>query len=127
MSNPKLLLVEDDAGLRAILKEKLERIGWSVTESPNGMDALGVLGVIGFEVISTDFQMPEMNGLAFTKTVMDQDPEQRIVMLSGSPIAKQNFLNFGGQHFMDKDDLKYYFTYMTEFLNFLTPIKKESL
>ncbi len=66
MSPPRLLLVEDDEGIRAIARMSLERIGgWSVEEAASGEEALRILASgASFDVLVMDVMMPGLDGPA---------------------------------------------------------------
>lgn len=65
MSRPaRVLVVDDQADIRRVLKAYLESVhGSQVTEAVNGLDALAKLSAAAFDLIITDLIMPEMNGL----------------------------------------------------------------
>jgi two-component system, chemotaxis family, chemotaxis protein CheV len=75
-----VLIIDDSAVARRILKDILEKLGLNVIESVNGHEAFMVLNdslsQIGdkqitdfIQVVITDVEMPEMDGLSFTKTL----------------------------------------------------------
>jgi len=57
-----ILVVEDDAGVRAVLADALDLEGFEVRLAANGRDALGVLGRWRPDLILTDLDMPIMDG-----------------------------------------------------------------
>ena len=70
MASMKFLVVDDSITIRRIITNTLKTIGYSdVVEAVNGKDALEKLSAGGIEFIITDWNMPEMNGLDFTKEV----------------------------------------------------------
>lgn len=64
----KLLIVEDDAKIRAFLRETLETF-YSVVEAPNGQEGLNKAQKSGPDLIISDVLMPEMDGFAFCKQI----------------------------------------------------------
>jgi two-component system, NtrC family, sensor kinase len=58
----RLLIVEDDAANRDLLRRRLERKGHRVCEAENGMEALRQLETGGFDLMLLDVIMPEMDG-----------------------------------------------------------------
>jgi CheY-like chemotaxis protein len=60
-----VLVVEDDAGTRDMLRRTLEREGWSVDEAPNGRAGLARVAARAPSLILLDLMMPEMDGFAF--------------------------------------------------------------
>ncbi len=70
----KILVVDDSATMRRIVINSLKRIGYKeVCEGANGLEGLEQLKAGGVEFIVTDWNMPEMNGLDFVKTVRSSD------------------------------------------------------
>ncbi len=71
----KILVVDDSAVLRASVKYTLEDAGYEVVEATNGKEGLDVLRTMVKEhderpdMILTDINMPEMDGITFTKYV----------------------------------------------------------
>ena len=64
----KFLVVDDSSTMRRIIKNSLKRIGYEdVEDAENGVEALEKLN--GIDIILTDWNMPEMDGLEFVKRV----------------------------------------------------------
>src|SRR4051812_35441721 len=72
-----VLIVDDDAGFRGALRERLETEGYSVIEAVNGLAALRRLrGGLRPSVIVFDLMMPEMDGWDFRFWQL-RDPDLR--------------------------------------------------
>jgi len=68
-----LVLVAEDNGTNQIVIAKMvSRIGFACKVADNGKIALAMLERPGYELLLTDFNMPEMNGFEFTKVIRDQ-------------------------------------------------------
>jgi two-component system, chemotaxis family, chemotaxis protein CheY len=79
----KILIVDDSSTMRRIIINTLSRIGYSdVVEADNGKSGLEKLGQGGVEMIITDWNMPEMDGLEFVQTVRGQNPNIPILMVT---------------------------------------------
>jgi len=68
-----LLIVEDSAATRALIRSAIEEIGedLSTVEAASGFEALKLLPTENFDLIITDINMPDINGLElihFVKT-----------------------------------------------------------
>src|ERR1051325_11673527 len=70
----RILLVEDDAELAAMLKEFLEAYSYRVSAVANGVDALAALMERAYELIICDVMMPKMTGDAFYYAVQRVNP-----------------------------------------------------
>ncbi len=74
MSDVKILVVDDSSTMRRIIINTLSKIGYPTTvEAEHGIDGLTKLKEGGFGLILTDWNMPEMDGLTFVKTVRGSD------------------------------------------------------
>ena len=80
----KVLVVDDSETTRSILVDVLRRAGFSVLEARDGAEALELLGEEKFELIVSDLEMPNMNGLEFLEKIRDES----------SPYASLPFLLF---------------------------------
>ena len=60
-----LLLVDDDAEIRRIIRGLLEEDGWMVTEASNGREGVEQAALCRPDVVLTDLNMPTMNGFDF--------------------------------------------------------------
>lgn len=59
-----VLIVEDSKAIRSLIRIALEEAGgYSVAEAGNGFEALKILPTKGFDLIITDINMPDINGL----------------------------------------------------------------
>jgi two-component system chemotaxis response regulator CheY len=65
------LVIDDSRAIRMILGRTLNRFGYEVCSAANGREALDMIGQqdLALSVILVDWNMPEMNGLDFVKTI----------------------------------------------------------
>lgn len=79
-----ILLVDDDALVRASTAEMLEDLGHRVVEAGSGVEALAILGsAAAVDVVITDDAMPGMTGGELARAVSAMRPRTRIVVASG--------------------------------------------
>ncbi|QDU64743.1 hypothetical protein Pan216_56350 [Planctomycetes bacterium Pan216] len=79
----KFVLVDDSSTMRKIQRRTLERLGYTeVEEAEDGKEALDVVEQFTPDVIITDWNMPNMNGLEFVKEVRTKDKETPIIMVT---------------------------------------------
>ncbi len=71
MGNHTILIVDDETQNREYLSEILSDEGYSITTAINGQDAIGKLSQDSFHVVLTDLQMPELDGLAVIRHLVD--------------------------------------------------------
>ncbi len=58
-----VLVVEDSKAIRSMMRVSLEEAGFAVAEAANGFEALKSLPTRPFDLIITDINMPDINGL----------------------------------------------------------------
>ena len=101
----RVLVVEDDAGVRDVLIGEITELGYQVDEAPDGVDAIKMFAK-GYrpDVIFTDLRMPNMDGNELVKTLHRATPEIPIVAYSGYAEKTDiiNFLNAGAFAFIEK-------------------------
>lgn len=65
----RILLVEDEAGMRRVVRDALEQAGHEVDTAANGAEALERLSERSFDLIVTDLKMPGLGGRALVEEV----------------------------------------------------------
>ncbi len=80
--NPHLLVVDDDAKLRALLVRYLTKNGFSVCESANPKEADDLISLIQFDLMIMDVMMPGKDGLTYTKELRKRGITTPILMLT---------------------------------------------
>ncbi|HZN98291.1 MAG TPA: ATP-binding protein, partial [Gemmatimonadales bacterium] len=80
-----VLLVEDEAAVRASVRRLLEWHGYTVLEARNGAEALTVFEAYerDIDLVLTDVVMPEMGGYELVERLRARRPELRVVFMSG--------------------------------------------
>jgi CheY-like chemotaxis protein len=80
-----ILLVEDQAEVRAIARATLTRHGYTVIEASRGDEALGIVlhDPAPIDLLLTDVVMPGMNGRALASFVVARRPAVRVIYTSG--------------------------------------------
>jgi len=99
-SNPPcpVLLVEDDATTRHMMRAMLEKAGWSVSEAENGNVGLERVADNRPALILLDLMMPEMDGFAFASE-LHRHPEWRsipIVVLTAKDLTEEQLALLNG-------------------------------
>jgi two-component system chemotaxis response regulator CheY len=86
------LIVDDSTTMRMILKAYLQKMGFTVTEAINGLDALVKLRAMGkADVVLVDWNMPEMDGLALVqalRAVPDYDAIPVVMVTTESEVER---------------------------------------
>lgn len=81
----RLLLVEDEPMVRATLARQLKRAGFVVTAAEDGLAGLEAWRASGgdFATVLTDVVMPRMSGTEFARTLLEEEPDLPLVIMSG--------------------------------------------
>ena len=80
-----VLLVEDEVGVRELIRDFLTRCGYAVTEAANAPQAIELFGRNGrpVDVLITDVIMPQMNGRALADRLVALQPTLKVLFMSG--------------------------------------------
>jgi DNA-binding NtrC family response regulator len=79
----KILVVDDEKGIRNTMKNILEYEGYEVLLAEKGSEALDVAETNNFDVIFCDIKMPEMDGVEILDKLQEKHPEIPVIMISG--------------------------------------------
>ena len=80
----RVLIADDDAGLREILKIFMARMGYVAIAAENGVKALNQLDKSPYDILITDGDMPEMTGFELCRVVKERFPHIFVIGLTGS-------------------------------------------
>jgi PAS domain S-box-containing protein len=82
----QLLIVDDEAGLLAMVKTTLETVGYRAVTAPDGLAALTILEKSAPEIdlVITDWQMPLMSGAELVRKIQGTYPELKMVVATGA-------------------------------------------
>ena len=67
------LIVDDYSTARRLIKDSLEKIGFSCFEAENGNQALAIIKQTSLNLVIADVMMPDMNGLELLKDIRADD------------------------------------------------------
>ncbi len=80
----KILIVDDDSGIRDLVAEILTSQQIEVIQAQDGADALEKLKVTNFSLVLSDMQMPQMNGLELLQKAKTMNPSLPFIIISGT-------------------------------------------
>lgn len=100
----KVLIAEDDDGIRAGLKEVLESEGYSVVEARDGEEALTLFRNHDVELALLDIMMPRKNGYDVCREILSQKPGLPVIFVSAKSeeIDRVVGLELGADDFIPK-------------------------
>jgi putative two-component system response regulator len=79
----RVLVVEDDLSLRALIERKLSRSGYEVRACGTSEEAMGMLRRSAFDLVLCDVYLPGVSGLGFCSEVRETHPDLPVVMVTG--------------------------------------------
>ena len=79
----KILVVDDDEGIRSGYSQLFTRQGYDVTVASNGLFGIQEFESTQFDLVITDILMPGEDGLIFIKQIRRYDPDVKIIAISG--------------------------------------------
>ena len=71
----RILLVDDEPTQRLIVARLLKRAGYEVDTAGNGVEAMAKLGTGDFQLMITDWEMPEMDGIALCRALRKSETQ----------------------------------------------------
>ncbi len=100
---PRILVVDDDEGVRYTLRGVLEDEGYEVEEAVDGEDALSRVGE-GFHLVLTDLRMPRRDGLSLLSALQARPQPPRVILLTahGSERAAVEAMKHGAYDYFKK-------------------------
>jgi two-component system response regulator FlrC len=78
----RILVADDEPGLREFLADSLELEGHEVVAAADGAEAAKLLDERGFDLVITDLNMPVMGGMDLVRKVSAEQPEVQVIVLT---------------------------------------------
>lgn len=79
----KILVVEDELGIRKALRIKLSKQGYDVTEAEDGQEAIDIIeSGTHFDLVLSDIMMPRVDGEELVKWLSSRDPIPPVIVLT---------------------------------------------
>jgi two-component system, chemotaxis family, chemotaxis protein CheY len=101
-----ILIVDDSRTVRQLVRGALEQAGFQVTEAVDGRNALDLVGGVNPDLIITDVNMPEMDGISLVRELRARVgfPNIPILILTtlGDPESKEKGRQAGATGWMSK-------------------------
>ncbi len=105
----RILVVDDDSDVRAMLRDRLETMGFEVVTAANGREGLGLIVKEALQRrpiggILLDVAMPVLDGLAMLREVRDRHPGIPVIMMSSDEQTDllKTALQEGAREFLTK-------------------------
>jgi len=86
---PRILIIDDDPEVCALLQSMLRREGFPVCSVGDGPSALELIEKVGFDLLITDIGLPPpLDGIETVRRAREHDPSLRSLFISGSGTAR---------------------------------------
>lgn len=79
----KLLLVDDEEGIRKVLGISLLDAGYDVLTAESGEEAFDIFKDTEPPIVLTDIKMPGMDGISLLRKIKQENPETEVIMITG--------------------------------------------
>jgi two-component system, NtrC family, response regulator AtoC len=100
----RVLVADDEEGIRDFLAEALEDDGHVVVTAADGLQAAERLRSDGFDLMITDLRMPGLDGIALVRTARSEQPEMEIIVVTahGSVDTAVEAMKLGAFDYLQK-------------------------
>src|SRR5574340_282546 len=101
----KIIIAEDSSTMRLFLRLYLKKLpGISIIESPDGLDAIEKIKKERFDLLVTDLQMPNMDGLTLIERIRQMGLQLPIIILTtlGEERDVEKGLSLGANDYITK-------------------------
>ena len=101
----KILVIDDEQGIRNLLDTLLRRKGYDVVLAESGRQGLELFRRERPDVIVLDLKMPEMDGLTVLRQIQNLDPRKPVIVLTGAGTAEaeQQVRALGVTEYVEKE------------------------
>jgi DNA-binding NtrC family response regulator len=86
----RVLVIDDEDSIRALLKEYLEIVGFEVQTVASGFDGLDAIQNTNFGLVICDVLMPGIDGYQVFEKVLQCKPQQKFLFITGFAFAGSN-------------------------------------
>ena len=100
----RILVADDEAGVRSFLAETLELGGHEVAQAADGEEALALLARRAFDLLVTDLRMPKRDGMEVLREAHARQPDLEVIVLTahGSVSSAVEAMRLGAFDYLQK-------------------------
>jgi Response regulator containing CheY-like receiver, AAA-type ATPase, and DNA-binding domains len=100
----RILVLDDDQGMREFMEIMLTKEGYDVTSADEPSKAISLCRKIDFDLVITDLRMPKIDGIEFLKTIKDHKPETIVILITAyaSGETAVNAMKEGAYDYVEK-------------------------
>ena len=86
----RILVIDDDIGIRRMLRLALESMGYTVSEAGDGREGIALFAREPTDVVITDLVMPGKEGIETIRTLRKAHPHLKIIAMSGGSLTQSS-------------------------------------
>jgi DNA-binding NtrC family response regulator len=83
MAKTKVLIIDDDQSMLELAEFHLQAQGYETARSQTGEEGLKLIEASHFDVVLTDLQLPDLDGIEVVKRLKEHSPDSEIIMVTG--------------------------------------------
>ena len=83
MQDFDILFVDDDRAILELVNEYLAELGYRIHVTDNGIKALDLIKDQNFDIVFTDFKMPDIDGLELLAAIKEYRPQTEVIIVTG--------------------------------------------
>ena len=110
MNQARILVADDEEGIRELLREQLAASGYTTDEATDGAEAIDKLEHGTYELAILDINMPKKSGLEVLKHIRDRQLKMGVIMLTGRlgfSVGSESMLLGADEYITKPFDLEY--------------------
>ncbi len=104
MKEFEILFVDDDRTILSLVEEYLTAFDYRIEVADNGLKALELIKEKNFDVVFTDFKMPDIDGLELLSVIKEYRPATEVIMVTGHGTMESavQAMKFGSYDYIQK-------------------------
>lgn len=84
MEKKRILVVDDEELVRRLLFDVLKRLSYEVETAENGVEAIKQIAARTYDLVITDYMMPQMDGLELTRKIKTINPSVPVLIITSN-------------------------------------------
>lgn len=104
MDDFEILFVDDDPAILGMVEEYLSHLKYRVSVADNGLKALDMIKDKNFDIVFSDFKMPDIDGLELLAVIKEYRPETEVIIVTGHGTMESAIqaMKFGSYDYLQK-------------------------
>jgi DNA-binding NtrC family response regulator len=99
---PRILIVDDESGIRSLLKLTFATAGYDVRTAADGFEAMTRCGAESFDAVLSDVRMPGMSGHELARWLAKHHPATPFILMTGWDVGCEDCPIAGRCHIVRK-------------------------